>query len=84
MQNFFRPNSQQSLVKYLQKEEILKTPSLIWAFKKIDRKDFVPSGMESYAYYDEPLPIGYGQTISQPTVVAFMLELLSPKAGQKI
>ena len=62
----------------------MKTPALIEAFKKIDRRDFIPEGQKEKAYVNEALPIGYGQTISQPLVVAFMLELLEVKPGEKI
>ncbi|MFA6338868.1 MAG: protein-L-isoaspartate O-methyltransferase [Candidatus Paceibacterota bacterium] len=54
------------------------------AFTKIDRADFVPEDYNIEAYEDYPLPIGYDQTISQPTTTAFMLELLDPKPGEKI
>ncbi|MBI4121543.1 MAG: protein-L-isoaspartate(D-aspartate) O-methyltransferase [Candidatus Ryanbacteria bacterium] len=54
------------------------------ALGAIDRKDFVPKEFVRDAYKDIPLPIGHGQTISQPYTVAFMLELLDPKAGNKI
>ena len=54
------------------------------AFKAIDRADFVPEKYKSEAYVNAPLPIDFGQTISQPLTVAFMLELLEPKAGEKI
>jgi protein-L-isoaspartate(D-aspartate) O-methyltransferase len=72
------------LINELILEGYLKTPRIIDAFKKIDRADFLPEKFKSEAYFDEPLPIGYGQTISQPLTVAFMLELLKPEAGQKI
>ncbi|MDD5606481.1 MAG: protein-L-isoaspartate O-methyltransferase [Candidatus Pacebacteria bacterium] len=62
----------------------LKTPIIIKAFSKIKRKDFIPQGFKHLAEFDEPIPIGYGQTISQPQVVAFMLEQLQPKPGNKI
>jgi len=62
----------------------LKTEIIIDAFRTIERKDFLPKGMENLAELDEALPIGQGQTISQPLVVAFMLELLQPKPGEKI
>jgi len=78
---FFTTN--QDLVNYL-KEIILKTPEIISAFLKIDRKNFVPEDFKNEAYNDYPLPIGQGQTISQPYTVAFILELLEPKEGQKI
>lgn len=62
----------------------LKPPAIIEAFKKIDRADFVTEKYKNSAYVNEPLPIGKNQTISQPLTVAFMLELLEPKAGEKI
>ena len=62
----------------------LKTPEIINAFKKIDRADFVPDEFKNDAYENIPLPIGFKQTISQPLTVAFMIELLQPRAGEKI
>jgi len=62
----------------------LKMPRIIEAFQKIKRVDFLPKGMEDLAELNEALPIGYGQTISQPLVVAFMIEQLEPKEGDKI
>lgn len=62
----------------------LKTPRIIDAFRKIDRADFVPDNLKDEAYVDAPLPIGHGQTISQPLTVAFMFELLQPEPGDKI
>ncbi|MCK4839437.1 MAG: protein-L-isoaspartate(D-aspartate) O-methyltransferase [Desulfobulbaceae bacterium] len=46
------------------------------ALSKVPRHKFVPEEMAPYAYQDRPLPIGYGQTISQPYIVALMTELL--------
>lgn len=54
------------------------------AFQTIDRKDFVPCELINEAYGDYPLPIGYGQTISQPSTVRQMLEWLDPKPGERI
>ena len=54
----------------------LSSSIIIKAFEDIDRKDFVNSEYLDRAYADMPLPIGYGQTISQPSTVAFMLERL--------
>ena len=62
----------------------LKTPRIIEAFQKIKRVDFLPDDMKDLAELNEALPIGYGQTISQPLVVAFMIEQLEPKEGDKI
>jgi len=76
--------SPQSLTNRLMQSGVLETPAIINAFNKIDRADFVRADLMSEAYADYPLPIGSGQTISQPTTVAFMLELLGPKQGDKI
>lgn len=62
----------------------LKTPRIIKAFRKIKRADFLPDDMHHLADLNEALPIGWGQTISQPLVVAFMLELLQPESNNKI
>ena len=66
------------------KQGVLKTPEIIDAFKHIDRADFVLPESKEEAYINSPLSIGKGQTISQPLTVAFMIELLQPKAGDKI
>lgn len=68
----------------LVEQGVLKTPEIIDAFKHIDRADFVPPESKEKAYINAPLSIGEGQTISQPLTVAFMVELLQPKAGDKI
>ncbi|MBU2109735.1 protein-L-isoaspartate O-methyltransferase [Patescibacteria group bacterium] len=72
------------MVKDLISSGYLKTPGIIEAFQRIDRKDFVLDEHRDEAYINAPLPIGYGQTISQPLTVAFMLELLQPEPGNKI
>lgn len=77
-------SDKENLIRELTDNGYLKTPVIIEAFKKIDRKDFVPENLVSDAYENYPLPIGFGQTISQPLTVAFMLELLEPKTGDKI
>ncbi len=73
-----------ALVDSLIKQEWLKTPRIIEAFRKIKRIDFLPEDMKDLAELNEALSIGYGQTISQPLVVAFMLELLDLKPGEKV
>jgi len=73
-----------SLVSHLIENGVLKTPAIIDAFRNIDRAKFVPEEMKPFAYIDEALSIPGGQTISQPYTVAFMLELLEPKPGEKI
>lgn len=66
------------------KEGYLKTPRLISAWRKIERQDFLPAELVDSAETNAPLPIGHGQTISQPLTVAFMLELLAADKGMKV
>jgi len=54
------------------------------ALRKIPRQAFVPESLQSVAYEDEPLPIGEGQTISQPYIVAAMTEALELKGGERV
>lgn len=53
------------------------------AMRKVPRHLFVPDEYESRAYDDSPLPIGYGQTISQPFIVAYMTEIVKPASYKK-
>lgn len=54
------------------------------AMRRVPRHRFVPEGYASRAYLDEPLPIGHGQTISQPSLVALMLQSLSLNGREKV
>ena len=54
------------------------------AMRTVPRQRFVPSRYQDSAYRDGPLPIGYGQTISQPYMVAFMTEIIRPHPGQRV
>lgn len=72
------------LVDGLIKQGWLKTPEIIHAFQVIKREDFLPHDFKDLAEFDQALPIGFDQTISQPLTVAFMLELLQPQEGNKI
>lgn len=58
--------------------------AVIAAMRKVPRHLFVPEEYITEAYEDNPLPIGYGQTISQPYVVALMTEVVKPGPGKKI
>lgn len=74
----------QRLIRNLREEGWLRTARVISAFRKMRREDFVPPRYRDAAYVDEPLPIGLGQTISAPSMVAIMTELLETKPGDKI
>lgn len=77
-------SAKENLIQEIIDSGYLKSPHIIEAFLAVDRKDFVVSEYQAEAYIDIPLPIGFGQTISQPLTVAFMLELLDPQKGDKI
>jgi len=62
----------------------VKDSRVLSAMLKVERQLFVPKDLESSAYSDQPLPIGEGQTISQPYIVALMTELLELKGGEKV
>lgn len=54
------------------------------AMNKVPRHELVPDGVRAAAYADHPLPIGHGQTISQPYIVAFMTEQLRPEPTDRV
>jgi len=54
------------------------------AMRKVPRERFLPQGQGIFAYDDSPLPIGEGQTISQPYIVAYMAESLALEGGEKV
>ncbi len=74
----------EALTTGLIRTKTLKTPHLIEAFLSIDRGDFVMKQHRDFAYEDKPLPLVGGATISQPSTVALMLELLQPQPNEKI
>jgi protein-L-isoaspartate(D-aspartate) O-methyltransferase len=77
-----RNNSE--LAQNLIKKGMLKSKKIINAFYDIDRGDFVISDEKENAYTDYPLPIHCGQTILQPSAMAFILELLDIQYGENI
>ena len=77
-------NRREEMVKTQIKRRGVKHLKTLESMEKVERHRFVPKNIESYAYRDRPLPIGYGQTISQPYIVAYMTETLGPKAEETI
>ena len=59
-------------------------PNVLKAMRTVPRHAFVPPGEQPYAYADHPLPIGQGQTISQPYIVAFMTEAMKLKSNSRV
>jgi len=62
----------------------VRDPQVLRAMRAVPRHRFVPEAQSSAAYDDRPLPIGHGQTISQPYIVALMSELADLKPGDKV
>ncbi|MBU1100352.1 MAG: protein-L-isoaspartate(D-aspartate) O-methyltransferase [Bacteroidetes bacterium] len=76
-------SDREELVEIL-KERGIKSQSVLKAFLSVERHKFVSDAMIMHAYEDSALPIGYGQTISQPYTVAFMTEALNVRSGQSV
>ncbi len=72
------------MVKQQIQEREVNDPNVLAAMRVVPRHAFVREGEQRVAYADWPLPIGHGQTISQPYIVAFMTEALNLKAGSKV
>ena len=67
---------------YLKKESL--DPRVLEVMATVPRHEFVPSEMKGFAYRNRPVPIGHGQTISQPYIVAIMTDLLSVEPSSKV
>jgi protein-L-isoaspartate(D-aspartate) O-methyltransferase len=67
---------------HINKKEL--DPKVMDAMRKVPRHEFVPGQVRDKAYENRPLPIGHGQTISQPYIVALMTDLLEPKRQHKV
>ena len=76
--NFIRMKANRYLDNIKRDEKVLE------AMLRMDRINFLPSSVKKFAYEDTPLSIGYNQTCSQPSMVAFMLDKLNIKSGNKI
>lgn len=74
----------EDLINHLIETNAMHSQNIIDAFLNVDRANFVLDANDYAVYADHPLPIGHEQTISQPTTVAMMLEMLRPNEGQKI
>jgi protein-L-isoaspartate(D-aspartate) O-methyltransferase len=62
----------------------VRNPKVLAAMRVVPRERFVPEGVQSKAYEDYPLAIGFGQTISQPFIVGIMTELLAPEKHHRV
>ena len=76
--------ARQNMVKNTIESRGVKNPDVLRAMRDVPRHEFVPDEYISQSYADHPLPIGYGQTISQPYIVALMTEILELQTGEKV
>ena len=74
----------QRMVEQQLKPRGIKDERVLAAMAKVPREEFIPVDTRADAYEDGPLPIGYGQTISQPYIVAFMTEQLRSKPSDRV
>ncbi|NPA85186.1 MAG: protein-L-isoaspartate(D-aspartate) O-methyltransferase [Crenarchaeota archaeon] len=72
------------LAEKLVREGYIRRPEVARAMLKVPRELFVPEGLREYAYEDRPLPIGMGQTISAPHMVAYMVEAAEIGRGDRV
>jgi len=72
------------MIEHQLKRRGVRDERVLKALFKVKRHQFVPASSEKYAYEDYPLDIGYGQTISQPYIVAFMTEVLELQSSDKV
>jgi protein-L-isoaspartate(D-aspartate) O-methyltransferase len=78
-----RQDARDHMVRETVAERGVKEPRVLAAMRRVPRHRFVPPMVASSAYTDRPLPIGWGQTISQPYIVAAMTEAVAPGAGER-
>ena len=71
-----RPDPKEEMIRKQLEERGITDPKVLEAFRKIPRELFVPEEIRSHAFEDRPLPIGMGQTISQPYMTAYMTQIL--------
>jgi protein-L-isoaspartate(D-aspartate) O-methyltransferase len=76
--------TKEEMIEFQLKDRGIADSKIIEAMREVERADFVPLEMLDYVYEDGPLPIGEGQTISQPYIVAYMAQELKLNASDKV
>ncbi len=74
----------EQLVDHLVKDGVLRSPNVVQAMKQVPRELFLPERSVEYASVDAPLPIGKGQTVSAPHMIAIMNEALELRVGHHV
>jgi protein-L-isoaspartate(D-aspartate) O-methyltransferase len=79
----FRKKREEMVLQTIERRGVAD-PAVLKSMRTVERHLFVPENNAANAYEDRPLPIGYGQTISQPFIVAYMTEIINPKPQYKV
>jgi protein-L-isoaspartate(D-aspartate) O-methyltransferase len=77
-------NKREKMVRQQIEKRAVKDSAVLKSMRTVKRHEFVPAAQVENAYDDRPLPIGYGQTISQPYIVAYMTEVIKPQPDFKV
>jgi len=77
-------SERENMVREIRERYGLEAPGVFSAMLQVPREEFVAKKYREIAYSDGPVPIGHGQTISQPYTVAFMTDLLNLKGGERV
>lgn len=77
------PSSHQALVRLIERQR-LTSPRVAEAFRSIDRAGFIPDGYAGNAYIDAPIGLPQGQTTSQPSLIATMIDSVAPGPGDSV
>ncbi|MHC1586260.1 MAG: protein-L-isoaspartate O-methyltransferase, partial [Candidatus Hecatellaceae archaeon] len=72
------------LVEALKSQGVIRSRKVAEAMLRVPRERFIPERLRGQAYYDMPLPIGWGQTVSAPHMVAMMCEFLELEVGHRV
>lgn len=80
----FRDEMMERLIRHWEETGFIQDSKVLEAFRMVSRRNFVPKKLWDYTYMDSPIPIGYGQTISQPSIVALMTQALELKEDHKV
>jgi protein-L-isoaspartate(D-aspartate) O-methyltransferase len=83
-QNAWSAAQRRRMVEEQLRRQGIDDPRVLEAMARVPREEFVPASLREAAYEDSPLPIGSGQTISQPFTVAFMCQSLRLRGGEKV
>jgi protein-L-isoaspartate(D-aspartate) O-methyltransferase len=78
------PEQRRMMVEHQLRARGIRDERVLEAFASIPREQFVPEEEAEHAYEDHPVPIGWGQTISQPYIVGLMTQCLAPKKSERI